>query len=115
MLAESLAMLANRSDAEFSEFLADYAEDLEADGVRDAARLKTGLEYVPRVIGSSEKLAEIRANMESWGLGDVPDFEKIILGLLKNVENVDKEPAEENADGEAAEEEFGGGVLYRSF
>lgn len=106
MLAESLAMLANRSDAEFSEFLADYAEDLEADGVCDAVRLKTGLEYVARVIGSREKLAEIRANMESRGLGYVFDFEKIILGLLKNVENVDKEPAEE---------EFGGGVLYRSF
>lgn len=99
LLAVSLAMLADRTDAEFSEFLANYAEDIEDDGILDDAGLKAGLVHGAQVICANEKLAEIRANMESWGLGDVPEFEKIILEISGCTENpVDKTAEKDTAD-----------------
>ena len=75
LLAISVLMQLDCSEAEFSERLADFANDIEEDGFWNNDKLKATL--ADNAFEADE--TQIRANIKSWNFADtVPEFEPIM-------------------------------------
>ena len=81
LLALSVMLQGDRSEAELSALLADFSADIEKDGVWDAAQTKADIADW----ASSADLSAIRGNVEGWKLSAVvPDFEKYVNAYWEN-------------------------------
>lgn len=81
LLAFSVMMLRNLGEADFTEFLTKFATDVEKDGKWDDEKAKAQVAdwamSMDLAWGAGD-LSSIRANIEKWDLGTVPDFEKYV-------------------------------------
>lgn len=84
LLAISILLQGNRTEAELSELLAEYANDIEKDGTWDDSSkyevAKWALEEAQQ-----DAFKSIRKNIEKLDYGDVPDFEKYIYNFINHV------------------------------
>lgn len=79
LLAISILMQGELSEAEFSERLADFAYDIENDGVWDDSVTATKIADWASARSEGDYYASIRKNMEDWELSDtIPEFEKSV-------------------------------------
>ena len=78
LLAISVLMLGNRSEADLTELLTNFATDIEKDGKWDDDATKTKIADWAASADLSGELADIRKYIQGWNLGDVPDFEKYV-------------------------------------
>ena len=79
LLAVSVLMQGDLSEADFSERLANYAADIEEDGVWDDFITATAIADWAAIKSLNGELASIRSNIVGWGLSeDVPAFEKYV-------------------------------------
>lgn len=79
LLAISILMQGELSEAEFSERLADFAYDIENDGVWDDSVTATKIADWASARSEGDYYASIRKNMEDWELSDdIPAFEKYV-------------------------------------
>lgn len=77
LLAISTLMQSNLKEGAFSKRLADYASDIETDGVWDNEKVQTAIADWAAKTSLKDKFASIRKNIEDWSLSDnVPKFEK---------------------------------------
>ncbi|MCQ2102901.1 MAG: hypothetical protein MJY98_06720 [Fibrobacter sp.] len=85
LLSISIMMQSNLKEAAFSERLANFASDLEDDGVwEDSSEIVKIADWSSEQ-SLSDGLYKIRQNIESWNIGDVPGFEKHIKSFWWNV------------------------------
>ena len=79
LLAISVLMQGNLSEGDFSERLANYAADIESDGVWNDTKTATQIADWAITQSMSGGLALIRSNIEKWNLSTgVPAFEKYV-------------------------------------
>lgn len=79
LLAISTLMQSDLKEGAFSKRLADYASDIEADGVWDNEKVQTAIADWAAKTSLKGGLAGIRKNIEDWELSDkVPAFEKYV-------------------------------------
>lgn len=79
LLAISILMQGNLSEADFSERLANYAADIETDGVWNDSKTATKIADWANAQWLSSKFVKIRENITKWELSaDVPAFEKYV-------------------------------------
>lgn len=79
LLAISTLMQSDLKEGAFSKRLADYASDIEADGVWDNDKVQTAVADWAAKTSLKGGLAGIRKNIEDWDLSDkVPAFEKYV-------------------------------------
>ena len=79
LLAISILMQGDLSEAGFSERLADFAYDIEDDGVWDDSVTATKVADWASARSEGDYYASIRKNMEDWELSDtIPEFEKSV-------------------------------------
>ncbi len=79
LLAISTLMQSDLKEGAFSKRLADYASDIEADGVWDNEKVQTAIADWAAKTSLKGGLASIRKNIEDWKLSDkVPAFEKYV-------------------------------------
>lgn len=79
LLAISTLMQSDLKEGAFSKRLADYASDIEADGVWDNGKVQTAIADWAAKTSLKGGLASIRKNIEDWELSDkVPAFEKYV-------------------------------------
>lgn len=76
LLAISILMLNEFSEAEFTEFAANFAADIETDGTWDNDSSKARLAGWAK--NHDRSLSGIRKDIEKWDLGPVPNFEKYV-------------------------------------
>lgn len=79
LLAISILLQGDRSESELSELLADYSGDMEDDGRWDNASVKAQIADWSEAGTFLDDFAGIRKNVESWELGNVPQFEPIAI------------------------------------
>lgn len=79
LLAISVLMQGARSEAELSELLALYANDVAVDGTWDDEELKVDIADWAETVCLKDRFAGIRKNVENWGFGRVPSFEKYAM------------------------------------
>lgn len=79
LLAISVLMQGERSEAELSELLANYSYDVESDGVWNDEEAKAEVADWAEMQTLSAGLENIRKNIEDWKLGSAPDFEKYVM------------------------------------
>ena len=78
LLAFSVLMLRDLSEADLTELLTKFATDIEKDGSWDDEATKTNIADWAQEKDLAGDLATIRSNVEGWNLGTVPDFEKYV-------------------------------------
>ena len=79
LLAISILMQSDLKEGAFSKRLADYASDIEADGVWDNEKVQTAIADWAANTSLKDRFASIRKNIEGWELSDkVPAFEKYV-------------------------------------
>ena len=79
LLAISILMQGDLSEADFSERLADYAADIETDGKWDDAKTATEIADWGAAKSLGQSLSYIRTKITDWGLSaEVPAFEKYV-------------------------------------
>ena len=78
LLAISIMMLRDLAEAEFTESLAKFAEDIEFDGKWDNDTSKVEIAGWANREDRYGTISDIRENIEAWNLGPVPDFEKYV-------------------------------------
>ncbi len=79
LLAISTLMQSDLKEGAFSKRLADYASDIETDGVWDNEKVQTAIADWAAKTSLKGGLAGIRKNIEDWELSDkVPAFEKYV-------------------------------------
>ncbi|MDY6284345.1 MAG: fibrobacter succinogenes major paralogous domain-containing protein [Fibrobacter sp.] len=78
LLAFSVLMLRDLSEADLTELLTKFAIDIEKDGSWDDEATKTNIADWAQETDLAGDLAAIRSNVEGWNLGTVPDFEKYV-------------------------------------
>ena len=78
LLAFSVLMLRDLSEADLTELLTKFATDLEKDGKWDDVVTETKIADWAQSMDIAGTLAVIRSNIEKWNLGAVPDFEKYV-------------------------------------
>ena len=79
LLAVSVLMQGNLSEGDFSERLANYAADIESDGVWNDSQTATKIADWANSQGLGSGLVKIRENITKWELSaDVPAFEKYV-------------------------------------
>ena len=79
LLAMSILMQSDLSEGDFSERLADYAADIESDGIWNDAKTATEIADWANALWLRSGLAIIRENIVKWDLSaDVPAFEKYV-------------------------------------
>ncbi len=78
LLAFSVLMLRDLSEADLTELLTKFATDIEKDGSWDDEATKTNIADWAQETDLAGDLAAIRSNVEGWNLGTVPDFEKYV-------------------------------------
>ena len=77
LLAISVLMQGDLSEAEFSERLANYAYDIEKDGVWNDSVTATAIADWASVVGFQDYYAFVRKNIDDWKIAAmIPDFEK---------------------------------------
>lgn len=81
LLAISALTLANLSDGDFSELLAEFSSDIEEDGSFDDMEKRAEMADFASVYMDLKK---VRKNVENFDSSDVPDFEKYIYGFWAN-------------------------------
>ena len=79
LLAVSILMQSELSEGDFSERLADYAADIESDGIWNDAKTATEIADWANALWLRAGLAIIRENIGKWDLSaDVPAFEMYV-------------------------------------
>lgn len=79
LLAVSILMQSDLSEGDFSERLADYAADIESDGIWNDAKTATEIADWASNRSLTGTLTAIRNNIAGWGLSaDVPAFESYV-------------------------------------
>lgn len=79
LLAISTLMQSDLKEGAFSKRLADYASDIETDGVWDNEKVQTAIADWAAKTSLKDRFASIRRNIEDWELSDkVPAFEKYV-------------------------------------
>ena len=79
LLAFSVMFQGNRTVAQLTELLTQIATDMEEDGTWDNSTAKMGIAEWAADADSSGQLAQIRSNVEGWGLSSmVPKFEPFV-------------------------------------
>ena len=79
LLAVSVLMQGSLSEGDFSERLANYAADIESDGVWNDSQTATKIADWANSQGLGSGLVKIRENITKWELSaDVPAFEKYV-------------------------------------
>ena len=79
LLAFSVMFQGNRTVAQLTELLTQIATDMEEDGTWDNSTAKMGIAEWAADADSSGQLAQIRNNVEGWGLSSmVPKFEPFV-------------------------------------
>lgn len=79
LLAVSILMQSDLSEGDFSERLADYAADIESDGIWNDAKTATEIADWASNRSLTGTLTAIRNNIAGWGLSaDVPTFESYV-------------------------------------
>lgn len=78
LLAFSVLMLRDLSEADFTELLTKFATDIESDGRWDDEAIKAKIADWAQTKDLAGGLASIRSNIEKWNLGMVPEFEKFV-------------------------------------
>ena len=78
LLAFSVLMLRDLSEADLTEFLTEFATDIEKDGKWDDDAAKAKIADWAQSKDLAGMLATIRSNIEKWNLGTVPEFEKYV-------------------------------------
>ena len=78
LLAFSVLMLRDLSEADLTELLTKFATDIEKDGAWDDEATKAKIADWAQVKDLAGTLATIRSNIEKWNLGSVPEFEKYV-------------------------------------
>ncbi|MCL4101510.1 hypothetical protein [Fibrobacter sp. HC4] len=78
LLAFSILMQGDRSEAELTELLTKFATDIEKDGEWNDASTKAKIADWANEQDLNGNLSLIRFNINTWGLGSVPDFEKYV-------------------------------------
>ena len=78
LLAFSVLMLRDLSEADLTELLTKFATDIESDGSWDDASTKAKIADWAQSKDLAGTLATIRSNIEKWNLGSVPEFEKYV-------------------------------------
>ena len=79
LLAVSILMQSDLSEGDFSERLADYAADIESDGIWNDAKTATEIADWANALCLRSGLAIIRENIVKWDLSaDVPAFEMYV-------------------------------------
>ena len=79
LLAVSVLMQGNLSEGDFSEHLANYAADIESDGVWNDSKTAAKIADWANYQGLGSGLVKIRENITKWDLSaDVPAFEKYV-------------------------------------
>ena len=79
LLAVSILMQSDLSEGDFSERLADYAADIESDGIWNDAKTATEIADWASNRSLTGTLTAIRNNIAGWGLAaDVPAFESYV-------------------------------------
>lgn len=81
LLAFSVLMLCELSEADLTERLTKFAMDVEKDGKWDDDTTKVRIADW----ASRQNLESIRKNMERWDLGEIPDFEKFVRDFWSSV------------------------------
>lgn len=89
LLAISIMMLRNLSEAEFTVFLNEFAADFETDGTWDDEDAKLDM-AVWAQRGGYVTSTDLRGNIEAWNLGVVPDFEKYMRNFWYMVYGLDE-------------------------
>lgn len=79
LLAISVLMQGNRSEAELSELLANYSYDVESDGIWNNEEAKAEIADWAEMQTLSTGLENIRKNIEDWKFGTAPGFEKYVM------------------------------------
>ncbi len=78
LLALSILMQGDRSEAKLTELLTKFATDIEKDGEWNDASTKARIAEWANEQDLNGRLSSIRSNINSWGLGAAPDFEKYV-------------------------------------
>lgn len=78
LLAFSVLMLHDLSEADLTELLTKFATDIEKDGRWDDETTKAKIADWAQVKDLVGGLASVRSNIEKWNLGTVPEFEKYV-------------------------------------
>lgn len=78
LLAFSVLMLCDLSEADLTELLTKFATDIEKDGSWDDEATKAKIADWAAEMDLAGELATIRSNIEKWNLGTVPEFEKYV-------------------------------------
>ena len=79
LLAVSILMQSDLSEGDFSERLADYAADIESDGIWNDAKTATEIADWANSQGLGSGLVKIRDNITKWEISaDAPSFEKYV-------------------------------------
>ncbi|SMG15571.1 fibrobacter succinogenes major paralogous domain-containing protein [Fibrobacter sp. UWB13] len=78
LLAFSVLMLRDLSEADFTELLTKFATDMEKDGIWDDEATKAKIADWAAAKDLAGELAIIRSNIDKWNLGAVPEFEKYV-------------------------------------
>lgn len=78
LLAFSVLMLRDLSEADLTELLTKFAIDIEKDGKWNDEATKAKIADWAQSKDVAGTLAYIRSNIEKWNLGTVPEFEKFV-------------------------------------
>jgi len=78
LLAFSVLMLSDLSEADLTELLSNFATDIKNDGSWDDEVAKARIADWAQMADLTGELASIRSNTEKWNLGTVPEFEKYV-------------------------------------
>jgi len=78
LLAISVLVLEDGSDAEFSERMAKFSADIEKDGSFDNEQMRADMADYAFILGD---VGRVRKNVEKWGKGSAPDFEEYVYGF----------------------------------
>lgn len=106
LLAISILMQGSLSEAEFSERLADFAYDIEDDGVWDDNATATKIADWASIRSEGDYYASIRKNIEDWKLSDtISEFEKAVDKFWW--ENYGLGECDKKAEGESKENKNG--------
>lgn len=78
LLAMSILLQGNRSEADLSALLANFGKDVEEDGTWDDVETRGSIAKWALQMIAQDSLSVFRENVEKWKLGEVPSFEKYI-------------------------------------
>ena len=114
LLAISILMQGDLSEADFSERLADYAADIETDGKWDDAKTATEIADWGAAKSLGQSLSYIRTKITDWGLSaEVPAFEKYVDNYWW--QNYGLGTCEETREGEIKKNENSQSRNYKSY